>query len=221
MKMTENTVKVYSNGSEERVLATAKNGVIVDQIIKYDKVPNDVEVENINLPELPNAKLELVHVTNNSEGENKKYSLSSYSYDQTEYEYEIDDTVNDKLQFLASMHSDKNNWEMDKELAIMDQMVGDRFDRPVKKHFKAAAQVYLDGNANVESNHIDLASSSINGFDAIHVYSGSIHVVVSANYDGSFDAFVFDEQVSSNDSLVAESKANREDAVKLVNKYLA
>lgn len=221
MKMTEKTVKVYSNGSEERVLATAKNGVIVDQIISFDKVPHPAEVENIALPELPNVKPELVHVTNNSEGENKKYSLSSYSYDQTEYEYEIDDTVNDKLQFLANMHPDQHNWEMDKELAIMDQMVGDRFDRPVKKHFKAAAQVYLDGKANVESNHIDLASSSVNGFDAIHVYSGSIHVVVSANYDGTFDAFVFNEKVTSKDSLVAVSKANREDAVNLVNVYLA
>lgn len=221
MKMTEKTVKVYSNGSEERVLATAKNGVIVDQIIKSDKVPSDAVVANIPLPKLPNVKPELVHVTNNSEGENKKYSLSSYSYDQTEYEYEIDDTVNDKLQFLANMHPDQHNWEMDKELAIMDQMVGDRFDRPVKKHFKAAAQVYLDGKANVESNHIDLASSSVNGFDAIHVYSGSIHVVVSANYDGTFDAFVFNEKVSSKDSLVAVSKTNREDAVNLVNVYLA
>lgn len=221
MKMTEKTTKVYSNGSEERVITTAKNGFIVDQIVKFDKVENPEEIKNMQLPVLPNVKPELVHVTNNAEGENKKYSLSSYSYDKVEYDYEIDDTVNDKLQFLANLHDDQKDWATDKEYYIMDSMIGDRFNTPVKKYFKAAAQVYVDAKTNVESNHIDLMSSSINGYDAIHVYKGSIHVSVSANYDGTFDTFVFDENKNIEDSLVAESRKDREEAVKVVKKYLA
>lgn len=198
--MKKVVVRRYSNNNEPKVVATAANGTVVDQFVKFSDLDSNVQVENMDMPNELNVKPELVHVTNNKDGENVKYTLSTYSYDEVKYEHESTDTVNDKLKFLSAMHGDDKDWSLDNEWAIMDQMVFDWFDTPKKTYFKEAAKVILNANSAISGDKIELQSSSENNFDAIHLYKGDRHLVVDSFYDGSFKAFVFNDK-----ETVAES----------------
>lgn len=204
--MKKVVVRRYSNNNEPKVVATAANGTIVDQFVKFSDLDSDIKVENMNMPEELNVKPELVHVTNNKDGQNVKYTLSTYSYDEVQYKIDENDTVNDKLKFLSEMSNDKKEPSLDDEWLIMNGMVFDWFDTPVKVNFKAAAKVILNANSIMDADNIDLQSSSVNGFDAIHLYKGTKHLVVDAFYDGSFKATVFDDK-----ELVDESKQTIDD----------
>lgn len=207
--MKKVTVRRYSNDNEPKVVATAANGTIVDQFVKFSELDSSIKVENMDMPDLLNVKPELVHVTNDKNGQNVKYTLSTYSYDEFKYEVDENDeniTVNDKLKFLSEMSNDKSEPSLDDEWLIMNGMVFDWFDTPVKVNFKASAKVILNANSSMSADNIDLQSSSVNGFDAIHLYKGTKHLVVDAFYDGSFKATVFDDK-----ELVDESKQTIDD----------
>ncbi|CAI2620447.1 hypothetical protein AKUH4B210M_09580 [Apilactobacillus kunkeei] len=209
MKMKKVVVRRYSNDNKPKVVQTASNGTIVDQFIKYGDINENVKIENMEMPNKLNVKPELVHVTNNKDGKNIKYTLSTYSYDEVNYEYEGLETVNDKLMFLSQMHYNQDDTkaeQIDNEWSIMNNMVFDWFDKPQKRFFKNAANVILNANKNINGDKIDLQSSSVNGFDVVHIYKGNIHLTVSAFYDGSFKAIVYNDSKIADNYVIAESK---------------
>lgn len=186
-KMVNRVVKQAINDGTSReiqptVFATASNGTVVDAIVKYEEFIKDnqgIEIKNMELmDDKENAKPYSIRVKQNKEGGNKQCSLQAIEYDEVKI-INQSENANDQLVILT---------------------------KDIRNNMSNLATIILAAKNDIMPSEVASRVSTENGYDAIDLYFGSVHIVVMQFNDNYYRVLKFSQNDTVADNEFTTSK---------------